>query len=261
MADDVRPARTWPLVVPLLLLAVLIVVAWRARVSLQHEPAFTVDPTRWQLVGRPAWMPEAVAGDVAASVSAHVASGASLLREDDLLRLSAAVRASSPWIEAVDRVEPRWPSQAELRVKLRRPVLAVDGDILVAADGRVLGLGPVDLVPEPLAYAGREADADVIECAAAAGEVLPWRGPLMDLGVNLVSVALGADGTVVFLTDGGVELSWGRTLRRSRLAYLDLPAAARIDNLREVLVDFPKLAGVRSVQLWTDRPVVVRREG
>ncbi len=261
MADDARPARSaWLLFVPLLLVAALLVVAWRARLTLRDEPAFVVDPSRWQLVGRPAWLPEAAAAGVAADVSAHVAGGASLLAEDDLQRLSAAVRAASPWIAAVDRVEPRWPAQAELRVRLRRPVLAVDGDIMVAADGRVLGLGPVDLVPEPLAYAGPGVDADVLECAAAAGEVLPFRGALLELGVSLAAVAPEADGTVVFVTDQGVELAWGRTLRRTRLAYLDLPAAARIENLRQVLVDFPRLDGVRRVRLWTDRPEVTRRD-
>jgi len=259
--DDARPARSaWPVLVPVLLLAIVLVVAWRSRQTLEHAPAFTVDPSRWQLTGRPAWMPESVAALVAADVAAHVAGGASLLNEDDLQRLSESVRAASPWIAGVERVEPRWPAQAELRLRLRKPVLAVEGDILVAADGRVLGLGPVDLVPEPLAYSGRGADADVLECAAAAGEVLPYRGVLQDLGVHLASASLGSDGTVVFLTDGGVELAWGRTLRRSRLAYLDLPAEARIDNLREVLTDFPHLDGVRRVQLWTDRPVVTRRD-
>jgi hypothetical protein len=260
MPDD-RPARSaWPLIVPLVLVAALLVVAWRARHSLQHEPAFTVDPSRWQLAGRPAWMPEDVAADVAASVSTHVAGGASLLREDDLQRLSEAVSAASPWIAAVERIEPRWPAQAELRLRVHRPVLAVDGDILLAADGRVLGLGRVDLEPGPLAYRGDDLDADVVECAAAAAEVLPFRGPLLDLGVRLDAVKLLDDGTVAFVTDGEVELSWGRSRRRSRLAYLDLPAAARIENLRQVLADFPGLAGVGRVRLWTDRPEVTRRD-
>ena len=259
-AGDRRERPLWPLLVPLALLGVLIVVTYRARHQLQREPEFTVDPTRYQLVARPAWLPEPVAASVAASVSTHAARGASLLRQDELTGLTASLLAASPWIEAVEQIQPRWPAQAEVRVRLRRPVVAIDGDILVAADGRVLGLGPVNLDPAPLPCAHPTRDADVLQCAAAAAEVLPFRAALQDVGVVLASVAPDTDGTVSFTTDQGVVLAWGRTADASPLAYLDLPPAKRIDNLREVLVDFPALAGLRRVQLWTDRPVVVRRE-
>jgi hypothetical protein len=257
-ADRARPL--WPLVVPLLLLGVLIVVTWRARTQLQRAPDFTVDPTRYALVARPKWMPEPVAADVAASVSAHAARGASLLSEDELAGLTASLLAASPWIEAVEQIQPRWPAQAEVRVRLRRPVLVVEDDILVAADGRVLGLGPVELQP-PLLRCDRPArDEDVIECAAAAAAVLPYRSELEQAGVLLLAVTPESDQTVAFLTDHDVLISWGRSPRRSRLAYLDLPASERMANLREVLLDFPALAGLRRVQVWTDRPEVVRRE-
>jgi hypothetical protein len=257
---DRRERPLWPLLVPLALLGVLIVVAYRARHQLQREPEFTVDPTRYQLVARPAWLPEPVAASVVASVSTHSARGASLLRQDELAGLKASLLAASPWIEAVEQIQPRWPAQAEVRVRLRRPVMAIDGDILVSADGRVLGLGPVNLDPPPLPCAHPSRDADVLQCAAAAAEVLPFRAALEDVGVVLASVAPDADGTVSFTTDQGVVLAWGRSASASPLAYLDLPPAKRIDNLREVLVDFPGLAGLRRVQLWTDRPVVVRHD-
>lgn len=251
----------WALVVPLVLVAGLLVIALRARTELAREPAFSVDPSRVTLVGRPAWMPEAVAGALAADVSAHVAAGASLLSEAELASLARKVGAASPWIASVERVEPRWPAQAEIRLRLRRPVLSV-GDVLVSADGRALGLGPIALDPAPLACDRTLLRGeDLVECAAAAAAILPWRAELAGKGVRLAAVAPGAEDSVSFLTDAGVELAWGRSPHRSPLAYLDVPPEGRLDNLREVLADHPGLQGVRRVQLWTDRPVVMLGDG
>ncbi len=259
-ADAARRARAaWPIAVPVLLLLGLALVVLRARQQLQREPEFTVDPSRVQLVGRPAWMPEAVAAGLATGIAAHVAGSASLLREDELKWLSAAVLASSPWIEAVEQVEPRWPGQAEIRVRLRQPVLAVEGDILLAADGRVLGFGPLALAPAPLQLAGPPRDEAVLDCAAASDEVRPFRPALEDAGVRLVSVRPDLNDTLTFITDAGVELCWGRARRASRLAYLDIAPVQRIEHLRQVLIDFPGLQGVRRVELWLDRPQVTAR--
>src|SRR5690349_21344595 len=112
-----RSRLAWAIAVPLVLLAGLLVVALRAHRELAREPDFTVDPSRWQLVGRPAWCPEPLAASVAAGVSAHVAGAASLLRQDELAWLSGAVAESSPWIADVERIDPRWPAQAEIRVR------------------------------------------------------------------------------------------------------------------------------------------------
>lgn len=251
----------WAIAVPAVLVAGLLVVALRARTELSREPAFTVDPSRVTLVGRPAWMPEDVAGALAADVSAHVAAGASLLSEAELASLARTVGAASPWIAGVVRVEPRWPAQAEIRLRLRRPVLKV-GDVLVAADGRPLGLGPIALDPPPLACdSSRLRGEDLLECAAAAAAILPYRAELAGKGVKLASVAPGSEDSVSFMTEAGVELAWGRSPRRSPLAYLDLPVDGRLANLRLVLADHPGLEGLRRVQLWTDRPVVVRSDG
>jgi len=251
----------WALAVPLVLLGGLLVIALRARTALQREPDFTVDPSRWQVMGRPSWMTDELAASVTAGISARVAGAASLLSESEMAWLSATVAQTSPWIEAVERVEPRWPAQAEIRVRLCRPVLVAEGGMLFGKDGRALGAGAVALSPAPLTVPARTPEADRIECAAAANEVLPFRPALEAEGVRLVSVAPGPDDAVCFTTDAGVELSWGRTSRRSPLAYLDLPVAARLDNLRQVLADFPGLAGVGQVRLWSDRPMVIRRDG
>ena len=250
----------WAVAVPAVLVAGLLVISMRARRELQHEPAFSVDPAQVSLVGRPAWMPEAVAGALAADVSAHVAAGASLLSEDELVSLARTVAEASPWIESVERVEPRWPAQAEIHIHVRQPVLAV-GDVLVAANGRPLGLGPVTLDPAPLRCTGKLTGEDLAECAAAAAAILPYRKDLLAQGVRIAEVAAGAGDSVSFITEGAVELAWGRSPRRSPLAYLDVPLEGRLANLQQVLKDHPGLQGLQRVQLWTDRPVVVLRDG
>lgn len=259
--------RLRPLVLPVVILLGVLALLIRARGELHSSPRFVVDPLACGVVSQPDWATDALADSLARQVSRGLGEHASLLDGHDLRRWSETLLELSPWIEAVELIEPRFPHQADVRLRLRRPVMAVEGEILVAATGQVLGPGPVDLSPPPLAYAGRELDEDVRECAAAAAEILPFRDELAALGVRLATVGIADPSpatsveTVAFRTDSGVELSWGRTRRKSEFSQLDLPYASRVDNLKQVLLEHPGLRGLRSVQLWTDRPVVVKRSG
>ncbi|MHC5210228.1 MAG: hypothetical protein ACYTG2_05880 [Planctomycetota bacterium] len=253
--------RMRPLVIPAVIVLAITLLLLRARSDLASTPRFVVDPSVCTVQDRPAWASELLATTLAEQVSRGLGAQASLLEGQDLHRWSATLEQLSPWIESVERIEPRFPYQADVRLRLRRPVMVVDDGILVAPGGHVLGPGPVSVEPPPLAFRGRTEDEDVRECAAAATELLPYREELDRLGVHVVSVGIAVDQTVWFGTDTGVELNWGRTLRKSEYANLDLPHEARIANLREVLVDYPGLRGVRKVQLWTDRPVVTPRSG
>jgi hypothetical protein len=258
---EVFVARMRPLLIPAAIVLALLLLLLRARTDLASTPRFVVDPSVCTVSARPAWATEALAESLASQVSRGLGEQASLLAGEDLHRWGATLARLSPWIEAVERIEPRFPYQADVRLRLRRPVMLVDDGILVAAGGHVLGPGPVSVEPPLLAFRGRTDDEDVRECAAAAAELLPFREELDRLGVHVVSVGIAVDQTVWFGTDTGVELNWGRTLRKSEYANLDLPFAARIANLREVLVDHPGLRGVRKVQLWTDKAVVTQRSG
>ena len=259
--------RLRPLVLPGVILLGVLALLLRARGELHSSPRFVVDPSACGVVSQPAWASDALADNLARQVSRGLGERASLLDGGDLRRWSDALLELSPWIEAVELIEPRFPQQADVRLRLRRPVLAVDGEILVAATGQVLGPGPVDIQPPPLAYAGRELDEDVRECAAAAAEILPFRDELAALGVRLASVGISSPSgtttveTVSFRTDGDVEVNWGRARRKSEFSELDLPYSARVENLKQVLLEHPGLRGVRKVQVWTDRPVVVKRSG
>ncbi len=254
-------ARCKPWLLPAVMVAGVAVLVLQARDALERTPRFMVDPATCAVSTRPAWLSDELARFIAASVARGLRKRASLLDVHDLEDWADTLAGCSPWIESVESLSPRFPGQAVVRLRLRRPVLAVDGSILVAASGHVLGLGTVALEPAPLDYAGRHLDEDYRECAAAAGEIAGFRAELDVLGVRLAGVGIGPDDTVVFTTDGGVELSWGRSARKSASSHLDLPPEARLANLRQVLVDFPRLRGVRRVQLWTDRPVVTRAAG
>ncbi|HTE07076.1 MAG TPA: hypothetical protein VK824_12860 [Planctomycetota bacterium] len=256
-------AASKPLMLPGVLLVGVLVLIVRARATLEQSPRFVVDPSVCTVVARPAWVSDGVARSIALAVATGLGRQASLLQGRELQRWADALTDPaadiSPWIESVERLEPHFPSQADVRIRLRVPVMVVDGALLVAASGHVLGPGPVAVSPAPLQYAGRHLDEDYIECAAAAGELVPYRDELDRAGVRVVSVGIGEDGTVVFTTDAGVELSWGRSARKSAWSHLDLPPSERLGNLRQVLVDFPGLASLRRVQLWTDRPVTTLR--
>jgi hypothetical protein len=259
--------RIRPLLLPGVIVLAVLVLLLRARGVLQSSPRFVVDPSVCGVVSQPEWVSDALADSLARQVSRGLGAQASLLDGNDLRRWGETLVELSPWIEEVELIEPRFPHQTDVKLRLRRPVLAVEGEILVAASGLVLGPGPVDLYPAPLAYTGRELDEDVRECAAAAAEIEPFRGELASLGVRLVSVGIAAPTgttnveTVFFRTDTDVDVNWGRTRRRSEFSQLDLPYTARIENLKQVLLEHPGLRGVRSLQVWTDRPVVVKRAG
>ncbi len=248
-----------PFALPLLVLTGVTVLLVVARQDLADTPRFRVDPGTVEVRARPAWVGEELAQSLARQVSRGLSKGASLLEASDLSEWATSLPDLSPWIASVEAVVPYFPSRADVRLRLRRPVLVVEGDILVAATGEVLGLGPVSVRPEPLYYVGSHADEEYRECAAAAAELLPFRDELTRLGVTVVAVGVSPGGQVLFHTLDEVELDWGRSARKSDLARLDLPPPARIANLRRVLIDFPGLSGVRRVRLWTDQPVVTRR--
>jgi hypothetical protein len=253
--------RIKPLILPTLVVIGVALLVVHARQRLARTPRFTVDPSAWQVRSRPDWLSDGLAAKLARDISRGLANRPSLLDADGLARWEDELSSISPWVLSVERIEPRFPGRADVRLTLRRPVMSVMDDILIAASGHVLGLGEVSILPKPLLYEGPHDDAPLRESAAAAGELVPFRDELDALGVHIERVGIASDETVVFITDRGVVLSWGRSARESSLSYLDLPFRARIENLKLVLVDHPGLAGVARVQLWTDSPVVVLRGG
>ena len=234
--------------------ALLCVAANRA---MRASARYVVDPRHLALLEHPGWMSEALAERVSAEMAAALEGPATLLGREDLDHWRGRLQVASPWIADVEFVRARFPAQADVRVAVEPPALALDGGVLVAHDGRVLGPGRVHLDPPLLRYAGTP-EAEVLRaCAQAAAEIRPWMRSLQDDGVMLVSVERDWEGTVVFRTDRGVELDWGRARASAVSAGFDLPVDAKVANLREVLARYPGLARVRRVRLWLDRPEVV----
>lgn len=249
-------------ILPVLLVAGLVALVWAARNRMADSPRFLVDPAQVDVTARPAWLSEPAAHRVAAEVAASLGGPARLLDAEQLQAWRERLAAGSSWVDAVPRVSPRFPYQADVRLVLRRPVLTLSDGRLVTADGVVLHGDPAHVTPRPVPYTGPavgprgELDPAVLECAAAMGDLIPWRDELQDLGVDLAGIGVGADDLVVLRTAGGVELEWGRSSLRRHLAAYDIPPRGRLDNLRDVLALRPGLAGVARVELWLDRPKV-----
>ena len=235
------------------LLAILVVVAHRA---LAETPRFQVDPGWVAVAGHPDWLSAAEADRIAVEVASRLEGPLEVLDRTSLETWKSQAVAASPWVLEVIEVEARFPYQADLQLVLRRPVVELSDGRLLTADGVVLNGASEQIWPLPVRYAGSIADEAVIECAAAAGDLLPFRAEVDEL-VAIAHVSVDAEGLVVFTTASGARLQWGRSVGSSRFAAYDLPPASRVANLREVVERYPGLVGVAEVKLWYDRPQVV----
>jgi len=259
VASSDAPLRTraGALALPVLVAAGIAVLCVLAHRRMAASARYVVDPRQLALLEHPAWMSEALARRVGAEMAAALGGPTTLLGDRALAGWRARLAAASPWIAGVELVRPRFPAQADVRVAVERPVLRLGDDVLVAGDGRVLGPGRVHLEPPLVRYSGAMDERALRECAAAAAELRPWMRELQAAGVLVVAVARDWEGLVVFETDRGVELDWGRARASVAAAGFDLPAEAKIENLHEVLARYPGLSRVRRVRLWLDRPEVV----
>ncbi len=228
-----------------------------ARDSVKASPRFLVDPARVDVLERPEWMPGDLAHALGAQLGFALGPPASLLGDEDLSRWRGDLLDASAWVEEVQRLEARFPGQAVVRLRLRRPVLELAGQVLLSADGHTLGTGSIDTEPRPLRFEGPGDPEDVRECAASAADLLPYRFELEDEGIVVDRVLMGSGGRVRFLTTADVELEWGRSTTRSEYAAVDLPPATRVGHLLAALERRPGLHGVARVVLWKDQPEIV----
>ncbi len=247
-----------PAVVGILVVTLMII----ARDRLQDTARFVVDPAWVQVLDAPDWMSPDLADQVAIEVAAALDGPARLMEAEGLGRWRENLAVSSAWVAAVPTVSPRFPYQADVELVLRRPVLDLGDGRLVAADGAVMWARPEAIEPRPVRFGGARVghagavDADVLECAAALGDLMPLRPELEGMGLKLSEAHLNGDGVVVLRTAGGVLLEWGRPSRGPMAAY-DIPPSGRLENLRQVLDSHPGLGGLARVTLWLDRPTVV----
>jgi len=240
-------------------LAALVVVAL---LVVSHEAAaasrrFQVDPGAAEVVQAPDWLPPGLAARLARQLGEALGPPVSLLEEHGLDRWRGDLADSSAWIASVESVSGRFPAQAEVRVRLRQPVLELPGEVLVSADGQHLDKGHFESRPRLLRLLGPADPTSLRECAASAADILPYRLDLEEQGVVLDRVQMGQGGRVRFLTREGVEIEWGRSTALSEFAAVDLPPRARIEHLLTVLERRPGLLGVSRVVLWKDQPELV----
>lgn len=242
-------------------LAGLIVLTGAAHRAAAGSERFVVRPDVAAVLECPSWL-DPRAAQVLAHQLGDDLTPASLLDPDGLLAWRAQLGRLSPWVAGVETLEASFPGRAEVRLRLRHPVLQLPEGELVASDGIVLGRAPVALDPPALRVDGQLGAGALEECAAAAAELLPFRATLAEQALLLDAVTLEEDGQVVFSTRDGVELEWGRSARQSAFAAVDLSPAARVEQLLEVARRHPGLIGVRRVRLWLERAeVVLQRRG
>ncbi len=246
--------RVKPAILPLCLLFGIGALIASARGTLEGNPRFRVDPTLFS-VDRPVWMPEALAVEIGTVVSQSLGPPASLLGEEGLSTWASRAAMASPWVQAVPVTNSLFPYKAELHLSVRRPVLIAEG-LFWAADGTQLGESCDGIIPPPLLYDGVLDESLIKECAASAGEILPYRSTLAEKDVGLGRVLIDREGLVAFQTAQGVDVVWGRSKRYHPLAIHDLPPTGRLDNLWEVLEQYPGLERVSRVELHLDRATI-----
>lgn len=219
---------------------------------------FVVDPRTVEVLGTPDWMAPGLAAELAVGMASAATRRANLLDGGSLRPWAEGLAGSSPWVESLVAVEPRFPGQVELRLTVARPAVVFPDGRYVAADGRVLGPGDARLHPAPLQLIPRSHQAwdgeGLAECAAAAVDLAPFRQALVREELAVSRVGLDGAGLVYFLTDGGVVLEWGRSSRNRAHVATDLSPGQRVASLMELASRRPGLFGVERVVLWKDRP-------
>lgn len=184
---------------------------------------------------------------------AEVLAVSGLSRETNVLWLDeGAVERrleAEPWVEdATVRVEFPWTLEIAIR---ERVAVAVAGDgireLLLAADGTVLGTGAGDrgLVPIeiPSTVAAEQADAFAAGAATVVGAMS------QDLRERVGSVIVTADGIIELRLEGGVTVSYGVASRVDRkadaLAWILAWSEETGERLSTVSVVAPELPAVK----------------
>ncbi|RKY22268.1 MAG: hypothetical protein DRQ55_01685 [Planctomycetota bacterium] len=248
-----RLRAAWPALISLVVVLGTAGLARQAWLRAATDRAFAVDAATVGVVGHPAWLAPEGAAQLALRVAEGSPGRASLLDTEALTLWAERLGRGSPWVRDVLEVQPRHPGQADVRLRLRRPVLALADGAFVAADGTILPAAAVSLSPWPLQLQGA-ADGEALADAAAACVVFaPFRAGLDREGIVVERVLVEAGDRIVFLTSEGVALEWGRSGRNASLAVVDLPPADRVANLLAVAQKRPGLFGVERVVLWKEQ--------
>jgi hypothetical protein len=243
---------------------------------------FRVRPDSLAIVKKPAWL----ANDVVSEIRRDLAAAPALSLFDPAL--PAALRGAvgeNPWVEEVRRVNRRFPDKVVVHAKLRRPVAAIatrgrGGPFaLVDENGRVLRTGVTDLTPwresarSPLFEVRGVRTAEIrtgavlsdpaLREAAALAKDLESLSPFpafrdvaivaMDVsGVDSSGTSL--DAGIALETASGVVIEWGHS-SRSRV-FGEPTLEEKIAGLERVLAAYPRLGGLRTVNLRMPDPFV-----
>lgn len=254
-----RLRAAWPALISVAVVLGTLGLARQAWVRADSNEAFRVDGGSVSVLERPAWLGKRGAEELALALAAASDRSPSLLDDESLEGWAERLTRHTPWVAKLLDVSPRHPGQADVRVRLHRPVMALTDGALVAADGTLLGPAPIQLTPEPLVLQDGGGPHALRDAAAATVDIGPFRESLDAEEIVVERVVVEGSGRVVFITSEGVALEWGRSGRNADLAAVDLPPSQRVANLLEVAGRRPGLFGVERVVLWKERPDIILR--
>lgn len=265
-----------------LVIACLGAIAHRLANQAMRADAFYVDPGVMLAESLPDWLPKNVAVAIAKDVQDLDAR--SIFEPGMNDAMARALARSSPWIRRVERVEKVYPNRARIALEIERPVLAYEKGIdryLIAADGKVLLR---DAAASPTAFPfpilevigarpehaldlgsitkdpGLRAAAEVaqqIEDLSLEDRELFWSIEPVALDLDVASGPdrkdVAKEEVYIRIRGNPVLIRFGRS-PSSQFGPLDRPIEDKIDHLRQLLKNFPKLIGLDEVWLNNDVP-------
>jgi hypothetical protein len=228
---------------------------------IRGKPEFSVDPEKFRIALSPDW----ANGENPVTVSLDESKRG--MMDEETTEWIGRAFLGNPWVKEVISVERIFPDQIRVRFEYREPVAAVktsQGWIVV--DGNRVRLPGVWKTRPPCEL---ETDIVGLHRAPEAGKV--WDDPALDAGMELAryasmepvlsSVQVAAidvsnfDGRIDSLrsemalsTKSGCVIYWGRPPSTDK--YGELTQEEKVENLRLVLKDFPRLKNLVYVKVY-----------
>jgi hypothetical protein len=240
----------------------------------RDDGAFLVDPSRVEVLQRPAWVP----GEWVAEIERTLAAlGPFSIFDEEAPSLLRSALEGLDWVEVIEEPAREFPRTMRAALRLRRPVARIDAEgpspLLVDAVGRFLPPSSPDasllrdlpvLIPGetpfgPIPRVGQIWSDRRVRVGAAAAEETRALEEAAGIEIAAVDVSNAGDprdptaSEVVLVTPGGARILWGRPAAHA--SFGEIEPGAKAASLAQVLRSFPRLGGVAEVELRFDEAV------
>ncbi|MDQ7779584.1 MAG: hypothetical protein RDV41_07725 [Planctomycetota bacterium] len=249
----------------------------RIYAHLLNNEDYMVDLDQLAVVTRPAW---AGAGIERGLTEVAPLTGRVSIFDENLVPALVEYYESNPWVAQVVSVEKEYPATVRVRVRLRKPLAAVENRgycYLVDRDGvRLPGkyahenlprlpfyvpkvIGVTAPPPEP----GSCWDDAAVLAGTTVAEVLVDQG--VDKMMHIVAIDVAnvngrinrGESEVTIWAEENVPIQWGRAPSTDKYGELDVDQ--KIRNLKLILMGAPRLRGLKLVKLQFQRPTVATK--